>query len=399
MSESNPVPGPGNNKRKRLLRLMGIAFAAMGLAYGAYWLLHGRFHEDTDDAYVAGNVVQITPQVAGTVVAIRADDTDFVKAGGPLVQLDPLDAKVALDQAEAQLAQTVREVRGLFANDASLAALVKQREADLAKAKDDAARRLAVAESGAVSQEEIAHAKAGLQAAEAALVSAREQLAANRALIDRTTVANHPNVARAAARVEESYIAYERATIPAPVTGFVAKRSVQVGQRVAPGMPLMAVIPLDQVWVDANFKEGQLKQMRIGQTATLSADLYGSRVSYHGRVIGMGAGTGAAFALLPPQNATGNWIKVVQRIPVRIAFDAGELAQHPLRVGLSMLVDVDIHDRSGPQLAAASRPEPAATTAVFADLGKAAAARVKAIIDANLRGDAPPSPAAKKPAF
>ncbi len=394
MSEPRKEQGKaaGNGKRRQLLQRLTFIFGVAAIAYGAHWVLHGRFHEDTDDAYVAGNVVQITPQVAGTVVAIRADDTDFVRAGTPLVQLDPLDAKVALDQAEAQLAQAVREVRGLFANDASLSALVRQRQADVAKMREDVARRLTVADSGAVSQEEIAHAKAGLQAAEAALASAREQLAANRALIDRTTVASHPSVTRAAAKVEEGYIAFERATIPAPVTGFVAKRSVQAGQRVAPGMPLMAVIPLDQVWVDANFKEGQLTHLRLGQPATLTADLYGSRVVYHGKVVGMGAGTGAAFALLPPQNATGNWIKVVQRVPVRIALDPGELAKHPLRVGLSMLVDVDIHDQSGPTLADVPRREPVAATAVFNDLGKAAEARVKAIIDANLRDDTPLPP-------
>jgi membrane fusion protein (multidrug efflux system) len=220
-------------------------------------------------------------------------------------------------------------------------------------------------------------------------------LAANRALIDHTTVENHPNVARAAAKVEECYIAYERATIPAPVTGFVAKRNVQAGQRVAPGVPLMAVIPLDQVWVEANFKEVQLKHMRIGQPVSLVADLYGSRVNYHGKVVGLGAGTGAAFALLPPQNATGNWIKVVQRIPVRIALDAGELARYPLRVGLSMLVDVDIHDQSGPQLATVPRRQLVASTGVFGELGKAAEARVKAIIDANLRGGDAVPPAKK----
>src|SRR5574337_1024816 len=291
-----------NGRRKRLLLALSAAFAAAGIAYGAHWALVGRYVEQTDDAYVAGNVVQITPQTAGTVLAIHADDTDFVQAGEPLVQLDEADAKVALDQAEAQLAQTVREVRTLFATSDALAG------------------------TGAVSGEELGHARTALAAAEAALGTAREQLASNRALIDHTTVEQHPNVARAAGRVREAWLAFERASIPAPVTGYVAKRSVQVGQRVAPGAPLMAVIPLDQVWVDANFKEGQLRQMRLGQPVTLTADVYGNKVEYHGKVAGLGAGTGSAFALLPAQNATGNWIKVVQRVPVRVALDAKELA-------------------------------------------------------------------------
>jgi membrane fusion protein, multidrug efflux system len=379
-----PAAAASNSRRWQLLLLMAGALVAAGLGALAWWAIHGRYHETTDDAYVAGNVVQITPQVAGTVLAIQADDTDFVAAGRPLVMLDPADAKVALEQAEAQLAQTVREVRNLFANSASLKANVALREADVAKARDDLARRQGLVASGAVSREEIEHARTALSAAAAALAAAREQLAANQALIDDTTVQNHPNVMRAAARVHEAYLAYERTTIPAPVSGFVAKRSVQVGSRVAPGQPLMAIVPLNQVWVDANFKEVQLRNMRIGQPVTLSADVYGSRAEYHGKVVGLGAGTGAAFSLLPAQNATGNWIKVVQRVPVRIGLDSRELAAHPLRVGLSMQADVDVEGRNGAQLASAARSEPVAATAVFDDQGKAAQARVKSIIAANL---------------
>ena len=384
MNDDAPSPNATTSKRRRLLFLMTAACAAAGLAWSVWWMLHARYHESTDDAYVAGNVVQITPQIAGTVLAIQADDTDFVKAGSPLVALDKADAKVALDQAEAQLAQAVREVRNLYANNASLAASVAQREVDVAKARDDLARRQRLAGNGAVSREEIEHARTALSAAEAALDAVREQLAANRALTDNTTVDNHPNVMRAAARVQEAYLTYERATIPAPVTGYVAKRSVQVGSRVAPGQVLMAIVPLDQVWVDANFKEVQLRGMRIGQPVTLVADIYGSRVEYHGRVAGLGAGTGAAFSLLPAQNATGNWIKVVQRLPVRVALDPKELAQHPLRVGLSMEADVDIQDQNGAQLAVATRSEPVAATAVFDDVGAEARAQVKRIIAANL---------------
>ena len=376
-----------DRRRKPLMIALGTVFAAAGIACGAYWALVSRYAEDTDDAYVAGNVVQITPQTAGTVLAIHADDTGFVRAGDTLVQLDEADARVALDQAEAQLAQTVREVRTLFATSSSLAAAVEQRQSDVAKARDDLARRQALAGTGAVSSEEVGHARTALAAAQAALTAAREQYASNHALIDHTTVARHPNVARAAARVREAWLALERTRIPAPVSGYVAKRAVQLGQRVAPGAPLMAVIPLDQVWVDANFKEGQLHHMRIGQPVTLTADVYGSAVEYHGKVAGLSAGTGSAFALLPAQNATGNWIKVVQRLPVRIALDSAELAAHPLQVGLSMQVEVDVHDPRGHQLAeAAPHSSAGARTEVFDSARGGAEAIVERIIAANTHG-------------
>jgi membrane fusion protein (multidrug efflux system) len=365
MNETTPdqATPPSNPRRRRaLLALAGIVIVAVA-AGSIWWAIEGRYHETTDDAYVAGDVVQITPQVAGTVRAIHVNDTDVVKAGAPLVDLDPADAHIALDQAEAALAQAVREVRTLYANNASLGAVVAQREADVAKAKDDLRRRHALTGTGAVSGEEIEHARTSVLAAEAALATAQEQRLANKALTDHTTVENHPNVARAAARVEEAWLALKRATITAPIAGQVAKRGVQLGTRVAPGQPLMAIVPLDRVWVDANFKEVQLRQMRIGQPVAMVADLYGSRVRYTGKVVGLGAGTGAAFALLPAQNATGNWIKIVQRLPVRVAIDPGQVAAHPLRVGLSMEADVDVHDQSGLQLAGSDRREPVSRAA------------------------------------
>jgi membrane fusion protein, multidrug efflux system len=396
-AESGEAP---NGRRRRLLIGLAAIFAVAGIAYGAYWAMVARYVEGTEDAYVAGNVVQITPQTAGTVLAIHADDTDFVKAGEPLVQLDEADARVALDQAEAQLAQTVREVRTLYATSDSLAANVALRDADVAKAREDLARRQALSGSGAVSTEEIEHARTALRAAEAALAASREQFTSNRALIDNTTVEQHPNVARAAARVREAYLALQRATIPAPVTGYVAKRAVQLGQRVSPGAPLMAVIPLDQVWVDANFKEGQLSHMRIGQPATLTADIYGTAVKFQGKVAGLSAGTGSAFALLPAQNATGNWIKVVQRVPVRVVLDAKDLAAHPLRVGLSMRVDVSVKDQSGSQLAEGGvHDQPVAQTQVFARDSDGADSIIKQIIAANLHRavrQASPAPAQRQ---
>ena len=367
-------------KRKLLLALLGATVVLAGAGYGAYYITNGQYHQSTDDAYVNGNLVQLTPQVSGTVVAVNADDTQIVKQGAPVVTLDNADAKVALSNAEATLGQTVRQVSGLYVNNDFYAATVAQRQSDLARAEDDLKRRQAVAETGAVSGEDIAHARDAVSSAQAALDAARQQAAANHALTDRTSVELHPNVQAAASKVRDAYLSYARNTLPAPVTGYVARRSVQVGQRVAPGTPLMAIVPLDGVWVDANFKEGQLKHMRIGQPVTLTADVYGSSVKYHGHVVGFSAGTGAAFAVLPAQNATGNWIKVVQRLPARIQLDQNELNAHPLRIGLSMQVDVETRDESGTQLGAAINTT--YRTDVFAQYG--ADAEIARIIAQNM---------------
>ena len=388
-NDTQASAGPAMQARRRRWLAVAIgAFAAIGIAYSAYWAIVLRYEQSTDDAYVAGNVVQITPQISGTVVAIDADDTQFVNAGQTLVQLDRADARVALDQAEAQLAKTVREVRSLFATSAQLEAAVAVRQTDLARAEEDLARRERLASSGAVSGEELQHARDAAAGAKAALLAARQELEANRARVDRTTVQDHPDVQSAAARVREAYLTYARTSLPAPVSGFVAKRSVQLGQRVGPGAPLMAIVPLDQVWVEANFKEPQLALMRVGQPATLAADLYGGKLRYHGKVVGFGAGTGSAFALLPAQNATGNWIKIVQRVPVRIALDAQELAAHPLEIGLSMQVEVDTHERGGERLPQVAQAAPAYATGVFGSLGAEADSRVRAIIAANEPGAA-----------
>ncbi|ALK31933.1 EmrA/EmrK family multidrug efflux transporter periplasmic adaptor subunit [Burkholderia plantarii] len=375
-----------NGKRKRMMTVLVVIIVLAAIAYGIYYFLVARFHEDTDDAYVNGNVVQITPQVTGTVIAVNADDTQSIREGEPLVQLDPADARIALQSAEANLAQTVRRVRGLYADDDQYRAQVAQRESDLSKAQDDLRRRVAVAQTGAVSQEEISHARDAVKAAQASLDAAKQQLAANVALTANTTVSDHPDVLAAAAKVRDAYLANARNTLPAPVTGYVAKRSVQVGQRVSPGTPLMSVVPLGQIWVDANFKEVQLDHMRIGQPVELSADIYGSSVTYHGKVIGFSAGTGSAFSLLPAQNATGNWIKVVQRLPVRIALDPRELERHPLRIGLSMQADVSIKDESGSQLGSVNNT--VYQTDVFAKYGDEANAEIARIIADNAGGPA-----------
>ena len=373
---------PNTRKRKVLLALLGVAVVVSAAAYGTYYMTYTRYHESTDDAYVSGNLVQLTPQVAGTVVAVNADDTQIVKAGEPVVTLDNADAKVTLGSAEAMLGQTVRQVSRLYVDNDFYAATVAQKQSDLARAEDDLRRRQAVADTGAVSAEDIAHARDTVTAAKAALDAARQQAQANRALTDHTTIEQHPNVQAAASKVRDAYLAYARDTLPAPVTGYVAKRSVQVGQRVSPGTPLMAIVPLGGVWVDANYKESQLRNMRIGQPATLTADVYGRKVKYHGRVVGFSAGTGSAFASLPAQNATGNWIKVVQRLPARIQLDPKELKAHPLRIGLSMDVDVDTRDNTGPQLGAAMNTS--YRTDVFAKYGAQADAEIEKIIAQNI---------------
>lgn len=396
--QTSPAASAANPLRRKALTAVAAVVVLGAAAWGACYALVLNHYESTDNAYVQGNVVQITPQVGGTVLAINADDTDFVKAGQPLVKLDPADARMALDQAEAQLAQTVREVRTLFANNAALKAQIALREADVARAQsdllraqDDVNRRAPLVAGGAVGQEEFNHANAQLAAAksavagaQSALQAAREQLVANQTLTDGTSVEQHPNVQRASARVREAYLALRRAALPAPVDGYVAKRNVQVGQRVQAGSPLLTVVALDQLWVDANFKESQLQKLRIGQPVSLVADVYGKKVEYHGTVAGLGAGTGAAFALLPAQNATGNWIKVVQRVPVRITLDAAQLAEHPLRVGLSMEVKVDVSEQGGRMLADAPRTQAVARTTVFDELDHDADGEVRRVIAANL---------------
>jgi membrane fusion protein (multidrug efflux system) len=369
-------------RRILLFSVLGV-FLLAGAAVAVWYYLHGQYHETTDDAYVGGNLVQITPQVAGSVLAIYADDTDFVKSGQKLVELDKADARVMLAQAEAQLAKTVRSVRTLRATSTEGEANVTMRRSELRKAEQDLARRRSVEASGAVSGEELQHAIDSVNSARAALAAAEQQLAAQRAQVDRTDVHDHPDVKNAAARVREAMLAFARTELPAPTSGFVARRSVQVGQRVAPGNVLMTVVPLEDVWVDANFKENQLANLRPGQPVTLVADAYGSSVEFHGKVAGFSAGTGSAFALLPAQNATGNWIKVVQRVPVRIVLDHEELQKHPLQIGLSMRVDVDTHERSGERLQRLARDKPAYETQAFNSIEPQADEVIERIIAEN----------------
>ncbi|AYR25035.1 efflux RND transporter periplasmic adaptor subunit [Herbaspirillum rubrisubalbicans] len=384
-TQNNPpakANGNGNGKRTRQLILLTVVLVIVAAACFLYWFLHARFFEETDDAYVGGNVVQISAQVGGTVVAVKADDTQLVKLGQPLVALDAADTKLALDQAQAALAQAVRQTRQLFLNNDTLAANVAAADANLARAREDLQRRQAGLSSGAVSQEDVSHARDALKSASAALDQARAAAAANRALTDHTSVTEHPNVLQAATAVRNAYLNYARVNIVAPVSGFVSKRSVQVGQRIAAGNPLMAIVPLEQIWIDANFKESQLQHIRIGQPVEVIADVYGSSVKYKGTVIGFSAGTGGAFSLLPAQNATGNWIKVVQRVPVRIALDPEQVRAHPLRIGLSTTATVDIHGDGRTLEAVPTNYQ----TNVYNDLDKQADAIVERIISDNASG-------------
>ena len=350
-------------------------------------LVHGCcvYAKSTDDAYVSGNVVQITPQISGTVVGIGADDTQFVNGGADLVRLDQADAKVALEEAEAELARTVREVRSLFATTAQLqAAQVQPAQTDLDAAQQDLARRERLGSSGAISGEELQHARDAVLAAAGGAARGAAAVRADRARIEAPS-RDHPQVRPPPPRCAAPSDAMRARSCRRRCPGSWRKRNVQLGQRVGPGTPLMAVVPLIRCGSMRTSRSRSSRTMRVGQPVTLTADLYGGAVYYHGTVVGFGAGTGAAFALLPAQNATGNWIKIVQRVPVRIALDPRELAAHPLQIGLSMRVEVSTVERDGARLPPAARrtrrPTP---TAVFDDADRQADAQVKAIIAANL---------------
>jgi membrane fusion protein (multidrug efflux system) len=358
MSDQSPEPANGNHARRRGLLILAAVVVLAGLAYAIYWMTVARYYEDTDDAYVASDIVQVTSEVAGTVLGVHVDDTQTVERGQRLVDLDPADARIGVAAAEADLARTVREVRSLFSQADQLRAEIAAHETDLKRAEGDFSRRQSLISDGAVSGEELAHARDTIAQLHAGLEAARRQLDATLAQIEGTTFETHPEVLASAAKLRDMSLALRRTTISAPVSGVIAKRGVQLGQHVAAGAPLLAVVPLDDVWVDANFKEGQLTYVRVGQPVELHADIYGNDVEYRGTVAGLAAGSGNAFALLPSQNASGNWIKIVQRVPVRILLDPQQLKEHPLRVGLSMEARIDLHDTSGPVVSTRVRTTP-----------------------------------------
>ncbi|HEX5127777.1 MAG TPA: HlyD family efflux transporter periplasmic adaptor subunit [Rhodocyclaceae bacterium] len=344
---------PADNKRKHRFAMFAVTAAVIlaALAYGIYWAVDARYYESTDDAYVGGNLVQATPQIAGTIITVGADENDMVKRGQTLIVFDPAAENVALAQSEAALAKAVRQARNLFVGNSQYEATVKLREVELQQAQANLSRRTGLDNDGVVSTEEVQHARDAVAAAQANLDVDTEHLKSNRALTERTSIASYPDVLVASERVRAAYLDVLHTRIVSPIDGYIAKRSAQVGQRVSEGMPLMAIVPLNDIWVEANFKEDQLGGLRIGQPVELSSDLYGGKVTYNGKISGLGIGTGSALSVLPAQNASGNWIKVVQRLPVRIALDANQLARYPLRVGLSMNVTVDIHQQNGPVLA------------------------------------------------
>ncbi|EKM7174632.1 multidrug efflux MFS transporter periplasmic adaptor subunit EmrA [Cronobacter sakazakii] len=346
-------------KRKGALLLLTLLFVVIAVAYGVYWFLVARHFEETDDAYVAGNQVQIMAQVSGSVTKVWVENTDFVKKGDVLVTLDPTDAQQAFEKAKTELASSVRQTRQLMINSKQYAANIEVKKTTLAQAQSDLNRRVPLGSANLIGREELQHARDAVASAQAQLDVAIQQYNANQAMILGTKLEDQPAVQQAATEVRNAWLALERTKIVSPMTGYVSRRSVQVGAQISPTTPLMAIVPSSGLWVDANFKETQLAHMRIGQPATVVSDIYGDDVEYTGKVVGLDMGTGSAFSLLPAQNATGNWIKVVQRLPVRIELDAKQLEQHPLRIGLSTLVKVDTTNRDGGVLATQTRSEPA----------------------------------------
>ena len=380
-----PASAPTNGKRRKILLLIALVFIVLGLLWAAYWVLVLSKREQTDDAYVNGNKVVISAQVSGTVIAVLADDTQLVKGGQVLVRLDPIDAETALSRTASSLAQTVRQVRQERSTADQYDSVIETRKLELARAAADLAKREPLLAEHAIAPEEVRHARESVELARAALTQAVRQSNSSHALVDGTEVEDNPSVLQAKAAYRDAWIAAQRNGVVAPVTGYVAERSVQLGQHIQAGQALMTVIPLNSLWVDANFKEVQLRHLRIGQAAEVRSDLYGGSFIFHGHVQGMSAGTGAAFSLLPAQNASGNWIKVVQRVPVRIRIDDADLAKSPLRVGLSATVTVDTTNRNGPVLAQSATDTPVGDTQVYSqDLDKANA-EADAVVRRNLR--------------
>ena len=376
------VPTRGNRgARRRWLMILAAVIVVAALAWLLFGVILAGPEQDTDDAYVAGDVVSITARDPGTVLALHADNTEMVKAGQPLIDLDPATAEVNLAAAAAELARTVRATRADFSKVGESGASVVQARAELVRATDDYRRRSGAAAQGAVSGEELAHAGDAVKVARATLDLALAQQTQARTTVQGTAVDTNPAVLAAAAAYRRAAIALGHMHVIAPVDGTVAQRTVQLGQQVAGGTPLMAIVPLERLWVDANFRETQLKDVRIGQPVRVVADIYGSGVVYHGHVIGVGAGSGSAFALLPPQNASGNWIKIVQRVPVRIALDPAELRANPLRIGLSVKATIDTADKNGPRLGRGASV-PYRATGIGSD-DPATEARIRQIIAAN----------------
>ncbi|HVI54071.1 MAG TPA: HlyD family efflux transporter periplasmic adaptor subunit [Luteibacter sp.] len=382
-------------KRKKVIVLSVIAavFVLAGLAWLLLYIFVFSQRETTDDAYVKGDMVTISSRIAGTVIEVGVEETERVHQGQVLIKLDPVDARVSLMNAEGQLAQAVREAQAKMQQANQADAAIPQRRAQYEQARDDYNRRHPLLERRAVSAEEVDTGKRQMEQAKAALDAAEREAAAAHAQVDGTTVENYPAVVQARSQFRNAWVNNGRNAIVSPIEGYAARRQVQVGQRIQPGQDLLTVVPLSDLWVDANFKETQLEHIRIGQPVTITTDMY-SDVEYHGKIVGLNAGTGSAFSLLPAENATGNWIKVVQRLPVRVAIDAEDLRKHPLRIGLSTDVKVDTHDRDGRVLSDTVRSKPLASTNVYEQEMGEADQHAEAIIRANIVDTTPkPVPA------
>jgi membrane fusion protein (multidrug efflux system) len=378
----------GNPRRRKALLVLASVFGVVALAWLLWWYLVLSRRETTTDAYVAGNQIAVSSQVSDPVIALLVDDTQRVETGQELIRLDATDARLALARTESALRVAVDGARQQNATAGQFDAQTAGRRLELEQAEAQLARRRPLLATKAISLEELRQAETQVELARAALLASERQAIAARAIAGKLTPEAQPVVGEARALYQQAWVSVRRHRILAPASGYVARRSVQIGQRVQPGEPLLTIVPLDKVWIDGNFKESQLKSLRIGQTADITADMYGSSVHYKGRVTGMAAGTGAAFSLLPAQNASGNWVKVVQRIPVRIELDAAELQQHPLRIGLSISVKVDTQDKSGDMLNRSVQQTQVAGTSLYdADVDAAAAAA-----EAVVRGGEPLPP-------
>lgn len=385
---TTPITEPfANNHHQRKRWLIGLAtiFVLIGVGYSIYWFAIGRYYVSTDDAYVSGNSVQVMSQISGQVVSILADETNLVTKGSVMVELDKANVEIELKNAQSQLALATRQVSQYYDSAYQFQANVQLQQDNLQKALDDYKRREGLVVNKTISAEELQHAKIAMDAAKDALALAQQQLAGTIALVGTTDLYHHPMIEQAAVKYRTAYLHWRRATIYAPATGYVAKRSVQVGQQINPNNILMIIVPLSEVWVDANFKESQLKHIRIGQKVKLNSDAYGTGIDYHGTVTGLNPGTGSAFDLLPPQNATGNWIKIVQRLPVRVKISQDQLAKRPLQIGLSMTVTINTHDQDGEILSKIP-----ATSVIYSSLDyssdlKKADEMIQSILEANAK--------------
>ncbi|MBD2815439.1 multidrug efflux MFS transporter periplasmic adaptor subunit EmrA [Xenorhabdus sp. Flor] len=360
------------HQRRNIMIFLTLLFLILGTIYAIYWLIFSRHQQETDNAYVAGNQIQITSQVAGSVTTIYFDNTDFVKSGRVLIQLDPKDAELTLTKAKNELAAAVRKTQQQMVDSKKYQAIIEQKKIALRKAQNDFNRRKILGRQDAIGQEELQHSYESVALAQADLDVAIEQYNSNQAIILNTPLEKQPAVEKAASGVHDAWLNLQRTKIVSPVDGYVSRRNVQIGSRINMGTPLMAIVPATNMWIEANFKETQLSNMRIGQPAKITSDFYGDGIVYTGKVVGLDMGTGSAFSLLPAQNASGNWIKVVQRLPVRIELEPEQLKQHPLRIGLSTKVIVDTADTNGMTLSTTERIKPAYhTNALMIDISPA----------------------------